>query len=348
MIYTTEKELSKALKSQPLAHIYLLYGEDSYLVEQYAALLEKQALGKGDPTFNSDRFDGRKLDFDALYNSVMTLPMLADCRSILIDDPDIERFTAGELEKLQEVLEQVEDGTVLILAVKQAGFSVKKSAKCRKLQEQVERLGVVAQLGARTTTDLAKTVVKRLEQTGATISMEDAKYLVERTTGELSAVNCEADKLAACGAAGLPITRALIDRLVPATVEAEIFSLSKAILSRDYDRAMGILQGLLYLREPGVNILYTLSSAFIDLYRAKAAVFADAQAAQIAADFGYKGREFAVKNALRDSRKLSLGFLKGALEVLLEADQKLKSSRVGEDIILQQTVTQLFVLLKAG
>lgn len=50
------------------------------------------------------------------------------------------------------------------------------------------------------------------------------------------------------------ISREATDRLVSATVEAEVFSLSKAILARDYAKAQGILSALLYLREPGSEI----------------------------------------------------------------------------------------------
>lgn len=48
----------------------------------------------------------------------------------------------------------------------------------------------------------------------------------------------ETDKLIAFTQSG-EVSREAIDRLVSATVEAEVFSLSKAILARDYAKAQG-------------------------------------------------------------------------------------------------------------
>lgn len=52
-----------------------------------------------------------------------------------------------------------------------------------------------------------------------------------------------------------------------------------------------------------MNILYVLSMSFVDLSRARAAISAGVETSKAAADFGYKGREFAMRNAFRDCRK---------------------------------------------
>lgn len=48
-----------------------------------------------------------------------------------------------------------------------------------------------------------------------------------------------------------------------------------------------------------MNILYVLSMSFVDLSRARAAISAGVETSKAAADFGYKGREFAMRNAFR-------------------------------------------------
>ena len=94
-----------------------------------------------------------------------------------------------------------------------------------------------------------------------------------------------------------------------------------------------------------MNILYVLSMSFVDLSRARAAISAGVETSKAAADFGYKGREFAMRNAFRDCRKLPQQFLRRALEVLARADFELKSSGNDEKIVLQKTITELFLLL---
>ena len=94
-----------------------------------------------------------------------------------------------------------------------------------------------------------------------------------------------------------------------------------------------------------MNILHVLSMAFVDLCRARAAISAGVETSKAASDFGYRGREFAMRNAYRDCRKLPQNFLRRALEVLAQADFTLKSSGADEKIVLQKTITELFLLL---
>lgn len=343
MAQITEKELSRSLRSGLPAGVFLLYGSDRYLVERYASLIVDRAV-KGDKTFNFERIDGAKIDFDHLYDSVLTLPMMAERRAVLLDDPDVDKLSAGDLEKLLQILSEATEPTVLVIAIKQNEFLPKKSARCRKLLETVDKLGTAAELNERSAADLAGFVMKRCTAAGCSISRENADLLVSKTTGELIAVQNEADKLIAFTGSG-EVTREAIDRLVSATVEAEVFSLSKAILARDYARAQGILSALLYLREPAVNILYVLSMSFVDLCRARAAISAGVETAKAAADFGYRGREFAMRNAYRDCRKLSPAFLTRSMEVLAQADAQLKGSGADEKIVLQKAITELFLLM---
>jgi len=67
-----------------------------------------------------------------------------------------------------------------------------------------------------------------------------------------------------------------------------------------------VLHRLFYQREKPIMILSVLSGCYVDLYRAKAAASAGVPAESLAAEFKYRGREFVLRNAARDSARLSL------------------------------------------
>ena len=67
MAQMNEKELNRALRTGLPSGVFLLYGSDRYLVERYASLIVDRAV-KGDKTFNYERVDGAKIDFDHLYD----------------------------------------------------------------------------------------------------------------------------------------------------------------------------------------------------------------------------------------------------------------------------------------
>ena len=81
MAQMNEKELNRALRTGLPSGVFLLYGSDRYLVERYASLIVDRAV-KGDKTFNYERVDGARIDFDHLYDSILTLPMMAERRAV--------------------------------------------------------------------------------------------------------------------------------------------------------------------------------------------------------------------------------------------------------------------------
>ena len=61
-------------------------------------------------------------------------------------------------------------------------------------------------------------------------------------------------------------------------------------------------------------------------------------------NFSYKGRDFVVRNSLRDCSRYSLQVLERSVICLAQTDHRMKSSRADPTILLEQAVTQLFVL----
>lgn len=121
MAQMNEKELNRALRTGLPSGVFLLYGSDRYLVERYASLIVDRAV-KGDKTFNYERVDGARIDFDHLYDSILTLPMMAERRAVILDDPDIDKLSAGDLDKLLQILNDAVEPTVFIIAIKQDEF----------------------------------------------------------------------------------------------------------------------------------------------------------------------------------------------------------------------------------
>ncbi len=90
----------------------------------------------------------------------------------MLDDPDIDKLSAGDLDKLLQILNDAVEPTVFIIAIKQNEFLPKKSSRCRKLLEAVDRLGIAAELGERSAADLAAFVMKRCAAAGCTFPVK--------------------------------------------------------------------------------------------------------------------------------------------------------------------------------
>ena len=64
--------------------VYLLYGEERYLVQMYKNQLKKAIIG--DDTMNLNQYTGKGLPVQEVENAVMTMPFFADRRLVLLED----------------------------------------------------------------------------------------------------------------------------------------------------------------------------------------------------------------------------------------------------------------------
>ena len=171
---------------------------------------------------------------------------------------------------------------------------------------------------------------------------------MEQVGNDLNLLSCELDKLCALAEDGV-ITRRHIDAACPKNLEAKVFDLSKAILRRNLEAAYDLLYQLKVQREEPVPILAVLSGAYVDLYRGKVAANGGMPAEALAAEFkSYKGKEWKLKNAVRDSGRMSLPMLRRCLEILATADGALKGSAGDPWVVLEQTVARLVQASREG
>ena len=83
------------------------------------------------------------------------------------------------------------------------------------------------------------------------------------------------------------------------------------------------------------------------MYRVKCAKAAGANESELAQYFSYKGREFLIRNAARDCRTVSVNSLRNALDALADTDEKMKSTPIDKNILLEETVAKLLMLRNA-
>ncbi len=337
----TEQELKACIK-EGACNLYVLYGAESYLVEQYARLIARQTVEPAFDAFNLQRFDGQSLPMDRLEDAVETLPMMAERKCVLVRDMDV----AAGGERLLALIRQVPESCVLVFW--QMSTPPQKKAWQEFLAAAGET-GTVVNFERKTTADVVKLLVSGAKRRGCVLSPEDARYLVEQAGNDLNLLLCELDKLTALAVEGV-VTRAVIDAAATKNLEAKVFNLSRAILQRQAGQAYSLLHQLAQQREEPVVVLGTLSSAYADIYRAKAALAAGEPATAPATDFpkSYKGKEFRLRNAARDGSRLSVAAVRDSLEILAKTDAGMKTGGGDGWTLLEQAVARLICRAEEG
>ncbi len=340
MILEQESQLLTQIKENDLRPVYLLYGEEQYLKDYYCRRLQEAAVGDAFPEFNLHRFDGNKLDMEQVAAAVESMPFLAEQRCVIIAPFKVEALNSRDREIFDSLLESPVPTTVLILLVNDPDFLPKKNAKAKKLVAQVDHVGAVMELCKRSEADMHKFLQKKAKQNGCILTKELCQYLMERCEDDMLSLSNELEKVCAYAETG-EITKEHIDAVTVKAVSARIYDLAKAILAQRADQSMQILQELLYLRYQPTVILAALSGAYQDLYIAKAALDAGKGQSDIAKAFEYRGRDFVIRNSLRDCRRYSMEQLRRSIAYLADCDLRLKSSRADSSILLEQAITEL-------
>ena len=345
MILDQESQLLAQIKEGNLSPIYLLYGEEQYLKDLYCRKLQENAVGAVFPEFNLHVFDGNKLDMEQAVAAVESMPFMAQQRCVVISPFNYGGLNSRDKEMFDSLLEAPVPTTVLILLVNDPEFLPKKNAKAKKLVAQVDHVGVVMELNKRSESDMAKFLQKRAKDCGCSISKELCQYILERCEDDMLTLSNEMDKICAYAGGG-ELTKDHIDAVTVKAVSARIYDLAKAILAERGELAMSIVQELLYLRYQPTVILSALNGAYLDLYIAKAALDAGKGQAEIAKNFEYRGRDFVIRNSLRDCRKYAPEVLRKSIACLAQTDLRMKSSRADNAVLLEQVVAQLLMIVR--
>lgn len=332
----TEQQLKGTIKTGG-ANLYVLYGPENYLTEQYARMIVKYTVEEGFDAFNLQKFDGQSVTVEQLEDAVEALPMMTDRKCVLVRDMDLNGDNGDRMLRL---IEQVPDSCVLVFWQMTVQPNQKRNA-WKHFLEQAKQVGVVMKFDHRTVPDAAKMLVSGAKRRGCALDFADAKYLVEQVGNDLHLLICELDKLCALAVDGT-ITRKRIDTACAKNLEARAFDLSKAILRRRPDECYDLLHQLAVQRAEPVVVLGALSSAYGDLYRAKVAAAGGVPAGTLATEFkSYKGKEWKLNNATRDAARLSVPLLRDSLEMLADADRALKSRSGDQWVYLEQIVAGL-------
>ena len=347
----TETQLKKHFKESPPANLYLLFGSEPYLTAHYARQAVRSAMGKDaeqDPlgAFNLQRFDGQDSSWDAIEEAAQSLPLMAERKCVVVRDFDVTASSVP-FDRVLELVGDPPEETVLIFWMDTVVPDGKKNAKWRQFISAAEKHGICAEFKPKTPAETVKLLCSGAARRGCVLRPENARLLLEQCGEGLYGLLGELDKLCAIALEqeepSKEITRTIIETAAAKNLEASVFDLSKMLLQGRYDAAYRVLDRLFFHREEPVAILAVLISAYADLYRAKVAVAAGEPVESLSEDFAYKGKEFRLRHAARDAAKLSLPALRECLEVLAQADMRLKSTRMDKRTVLEQTVSSLIL-----
>ncbi len=341
---TDEKKLSAALKGGKTARVYYFYGEEVFLTDTYTKRVLSKTVGESSDDVNLVRF-GESFTTEQLADAVESMPLFAEHKAVLIKDMDCEKFSDDDIKAIAQTLSDVPSECTVIFSQTGIPLEALSKKKNKAFIDTLSRQGntEVCKFSSLTSSKIAELIIKKAAKNGCSISRQNAIMLSEMTLNDLKLCSNETDKLCSYVQSG-EITAQIIEKLVIRLPDAKAYSIGTAITARDRKKAFMLLDELFSQRVEPIIILSSLSSAYIDLYRAMCAKRAGRTPEQTASDLSYpKNRAFLVGKAFNSVSRMRQEDVRACILLLKDADLKLKSSGGDGRIILEQTIAELFL-----
>lgn len=321
-----EKELNS---DKPLNSIYLLYGEEKFLLDNCLKKIKKK-FGELLQGINYVIIDETLID-DLIYN-IESPAFGYDNKLIIVKNSGL--FKKDGRKKLgspiqEKIASYINENTLTDVVVVFIEDSVDKN----NVFDAISKKGIVVEFAELN----ESTLIKKLKQIAnlykVNISDQDLKYFIEVSGTNMQFLINEIRKLIEFAGPNGTITKNSIDKLSIKQIDSVIFDLTDNLGNKKTDKALEVLNDLIYNKEPLQKILVTLYNHFKKLYLCSLAIKLNKD---IATSIGLKPNQtFLVNKYKRSLTYFKESELRAILDELLNLDYNSKNGKIDLEIGLR-------------
>ncbi|MDO4622213.1 MAG: DNA polymerase III subunit delta [Eubacteriales bacterium] len=321
------KTIREDIKNQTFKQVYLLYGTEAYLREDYKKKLLKALMPEED-SMNMTVYSGAAVDEAEVIGQAETMPFFADRRVILLEDTG---FFKKSCDKLADYMKKLPDYLVIV-------FVEEAIDKRNKLWKAVQKNGYAAEFAEQSEAILSRWVLQQITKEGKKITGADMQHFLEITGNDMSNISSELEKLLSyCMDADI-ITRADIDAVAAPQITGQIFEMVRAVAEHRQREALDFYYDLLALKEPPMRILFLLARQFNQLLTIKTMQANGKGVNEIAS--ACKLPPFVVKKSQALCRQYSTKQLQRIVGDMVQAETDVKTGRLSDALSVELMIVR--------
>lgn len=328
-------EQIEQIKKENLGLLTILCGED---VGQYH--IAKDLLMKQVEFDTSDLgfayFDMSEADYHQVDLDLVSLPFFSDEKVVILDyfadlTTDKKRYlTDDELKQFEAYLENPVETTRLII------LAPGKLDSKRRLVKLLKRDGLVLEANPLKEMELKNHFQNEVGRLGLGMDPDVFHYLMVKSNFDFAEVSKNLVFLQSYRGQNA-ISLADIDAAIPKTLQDNIFDLTQLVLQSKMDEANHLVRDLRLQGEDEIKLIAIMLTQFRTYLQVQILHKQGRSEQQIVTALsdlsGRKINPYQVKYALRDSRNLSVGFLKKVVKLLIETDYQIKTGQFDKDYL---------------
>lgn len=356
------KAFANDLKGGTAKKVYLLYGQEYYLLDKAKELL-KATVVTAFPELNYNALDGEALTVEQLQNACETFPFGSEKKLVVVRQPvflkkaskkgeeeqdndadgqeAVVQKDSGELKSYLEFLKELPDSCCLLL------LYYGDLGKAKKVNDAINKDGAVFEFKKAEKDEVVKWIKNSFNKLNKKIGFKEIDsfiamtgYLEKNSDKNLYDLENEINKISAFAGDEEDISIEHISAVMPKNLENDIFKLINSSAEKRISDSLSVLHDLLTQGEEIFAVLAMITkqirtmTAVLELNQK--GLDAKGAAAKL------KVHEFYAKNCLNHGRKIGMkGLIKG-LNNCVSAEMNVKSGKMEKRLAIEMLIINMF------
>lgn len=260
-------DLENDLKNQNLHGIYVFYGEEKYLQQEYLRKIKK-IFGELSLGINYILLDENNID--TLISDIETSAFGYEKKLIIIRDSNLFKKDCKSPMKekfkkyVSENMDIINEAVVIVF--------IEEIVHKMDLYKTVEKNAVIIETKELKPIEIKNRLKRICAMYKVQISDQNLNYLIETAGTSMQDLINEIRKLIEYAGENGEIKKEDIDKLTIKEIQAIIFDLTDYLGTKNTEKALEVLNNLIYNKEPLQKIIITLYNHFRKIYLTKLAL----------------------------------------------------------------------------
>lgn len=321
------KNIIKDIEKNELKRVYLIFGEEKYLIRTIKNRMIKGLVNDGD-TMNFTKFAGKDSSVKEIIQTCDTLPFFAEYRVVLLQDTGFFKTSNDEM---AEYMKDIPESTVMI-------FIESEVDKRNKVYKQVKNIGYICECSRMNRSELSRWILVRLNKENKKITKENMNYLLEKLGDDMENIVSELDKLISYTMGRDVIDTDDIDAVCISEITGKIFEMVDAIGSKNQKKALDLYYDLIAVREAPMKILYMLTRQFNIMLQVKEMAQKGKSAGEMAKNMGMQS--FIINKTLSQCKNFKLSAIRNAVNYCLKMEEAVKMGNMNDKMAVELVIVK--------
>lgn len=341
-------------KQNELPNSLLIFGEESFLVDEFVTIFTNKMISNGLDTNSIERLDGSIITEQEIVDNCNNLSLISPQKLLIINNFDtLYKNKRKSFPGLVNYLRNPNPDTILLFIgvptrlngiTKELSNPKKVStaeSKIDKLPEVLKFLimnDLFIEFPKLYDNEIPEWIVKRALKYKKEIDIQTAN-LIALSCNSIREIDSELDKLNVYLGNKNKITIDDVEEIVGINKENNVFELTKSVGKRDLDTSLRITDNLLMHSNQSVLIIITLTRYFLTLFKLIDERKATSNKFQLAGKIGVN--PYFIDEYINTLNKYSPRDIENSISILSKVDEELKSTSTDNKYLMFRTLTDI-------